>query len=164
MVVVNRRSVMTDALRGRSKPNQPEPSRLYAQAQEGAEKKEWDVTNPYKLEKPAKKGAKTPKTKGCGPNPKKSAAEIISYDDAQLKAYQATLKRFQECVIKECEVKCGPKPTMKRSEFSNDAKRKKLRKEHMKHKECVEQCKQQKETTKPKPAENKEWGIKNPYE
>ena len=154
MVTINRMlNAVAEAPGNRSEPNQTEPSRLYAQAQEGAEKKEWDVSNPYKLEKPAKKQSETPKTKGCGPNPKKSAAEVMSYDDARRKAYEATLKRYKECVIEECKAKCGPKPPSENMDAVKE------------HAVCVKKCeKKEKELGAPKPQkEDPEFKRGNPY-
>jgi hypothetical protein len=223
MATINRMSnTIAEAPRNRLELNQQATSKLYAQAQEGAEKKEWDVTNPYKYDKPAKgqecpprpskplpaefmswtkeqkaeykkklkawqkceeakaKSLKTepkPKTKGCGPNPKKSSAEIMSYDDAKLKAYQATLKRFQECVIEECKAKCGPKPAKPpASHLANKQLRDKYMKASKKHSLCVQKCERegakeldfnpfdQKELGAPKPQkEDPEFKRGNPY-
>ena len=98
MVVVNRMSnVVSDVLRNRSEPNQPEPSKLYAQAKEAA--------------KDVKKPAKTPEQQlkecldKCGSKPKYKR-QSDAYDPEKKKAF---LKKTQ--VWLECRQKCkGVKP------------------------------------------------------
>ena len=97
MVVVNRMSnVVSDVLRNRSEPNQPEPSKLYAQAKEAA--------------KDVKKPAKTPEQQlkecleKCGPMPR-----FRKKGDAVNEAKQKEMLRKID-VRKQCRKECCKAP------------------------------------------------------
>ena len=102
MVVVNRMSsVASEALRNRSEPTQPQPSKLYAEAKEAIEEnEEWGVSNPYGGQQPAKKI-------DCSKKPKTPAPGVwFSMKEAQKDAFTKQLKTW----IRHCKGEQGAKP------------------------------------------------------
>lgn len=116
MGVINHMSkTFSDSAHNKPELDQPEPSKRYAQAQEDAENKEWNVTNPYKYEQPAEKAEK--KVEDCPPKPKKpTLAEFADMKEEEQTAYLQSLGKWLGCEVeksqslKECQDKCGPQP------------------------------------------------------